>query len=489
MILSLCARALCASSFALLCVAVTASAQRFGAPQPQTVDFTPLHADGIYRAGETVGWTATLHPGAAAPAYGFIYTVRKNNADVVKTGRFNLNSGPATLDVTLSEPAMVYVEIDSDQPFNPSRQEMQHLSDSLKSVLIQADPSNKAILDKYPSLQLVAVPVRAPGAPSPNRVTTLGAAVDPSKLQPATPAPADFWTFWSGHLKELSKIPINPVLTPTPTDKDGVDLFTVKLDSVGSHVQGYLAKPKREGKFPALVIYQYAGVYKLQPTTVTNRAAQGWLAFDVDSHDIAPDTDQGVPNGYQAIGNSDREQSYFLKMYLRDTRAIEYIRSRPDWDGKTIVIMGTSMGGQQSVVTAGLNPGVITAVIVNEPSGADSNGDLHGRKAGYPNWPSADPQIMKTALYFDTVNFASHIKAPTLAAMGFIDTTAPPVGIWTDLDQIPGPKEAVPMIESDHNNITPQKQGAFNQRSEEVLKILLNGEPFKPNEEFTPPTK
>jgi hypothetical protein len=29
----------------------------------------------------------------------------------------------------------------------------------------------------------------------------------------------------------------------------------------------------------------------------------------------------------------------------------------------------------------------VTAVIVNEPSGADSNGNLHGRKAGYPNWP------------------------------------------------------------------------------------------------------
>jgi len=112
-------------------------------------------------------------------------------------------------------------------------------------------------------------------------------------------------------------------------------------------------------------------------------------------------------------------------MYLRDARAIDYIQTRPDWDGKTIVIMGTSMGGQQSLVTAGLRPQV-TAVIVNEPSGADSNGDLHGRKAGYPNWPSKDPKVMETALYFDTVNLASRIKAPVLAASGFIDTTAPP---------------------------------------------------------------
>src|SRR5262249_26021696 len=154
---------------------------------------------------------------------------------------------------------------------------------------------------------------------------------------------------------------------------------------------------------------------------------------------------------------------------LRDSRAIDYISSRPDWDGKTIVIMGTSMGGQQSLVTAGLQSKV-TTVIVNEPSGADSNGELHGRKAGYPNWPVANPNVADTALYFDTVNFASRIKAPVLAAMGFIDTIAPPVGIWTALNQVPGHVEPVPMVESDHNNITPQKQGAYNSRSKEVLE-------------------
>jgi cephalosporin-C deacetylase len=187
---------------------------------------------------------------------------------------------------------------------------------------------------------------------------------------------------------------------------------------------------------------------------------------------------------YPSIGNTGRETSYFLNMYLRDSRAIDYIASRPDWDGKTIVVMGTSMGGQQSLVTAGLNSKV-TAVIVNEPSGADSNGELHGRKAGYPNWPSGNPKVMETALYFDTVNFAPRIKAPVLAAIGFIDTVCPPAGIWTAINQIPGPKEVVPMIESDHNNITPQKQGAYDSRSKEVLGIILGGGDFKPNSEFT----
>jgi cephalosporin-C deacetylase-like acetyl esterase len=92
---------------------------------------------------------------------------------------------------------------------------------------------------------------------------------------------------------------------------------------------------------------------------------------------------------------------------------------------------------------------------------------------------------METALYFDTVNFASRIQAPVLAAMGFIDIVVPPVGVWIAIDQIPGPKEAIPMVESNHNNLTPEKIGAFTARSQEVLGIILNGGEFKPNEELT----
>jgi hypothetical protein len=46
-------------------------------------------------------------------------------------------------------------------------------------------------------------------------------------------------------------------------------------------------------------------------------------------------------------------------------------------------------------------------------------------------------------------------------------------------------KEAIPMIESDHNNITPQKQGAWDARSKEVLASLLRTGSFMPNETWT----
>ncbi len=453
----------------------------------QQLNFAPFHKDGVYALGDTVGWTVTARSGKPVPTGTFTYHMTKNNLDIVKTGSFKLTDGKATIEATYDEPAMLYVTVDYETPppaAGPPFASIRQMDEKLKALLTQSDPSLKAIFDKYPNYALVHPQFPGFAAFEKHRVATLGAAVEPTEIQPAVMRPADFDAFWAGQLAKLKQVPIDPVITPVSSSQSGVKVYRVKLASVGSHVQGYLAKPDRPGKFPALVIYQWAGVYALNKAWSAHRAAEGWLTLDVDSHDLVPGQATGVPNDYAKIGDHSRDASYFLEMYLRDTRALDYIQSRADWDGKTIVVMGTSMGGQQSLVTAGLNPGRVTAVIVNEPSGADSNGDLHGRKAGYPNWDPTDPQVMKTALYFDTVNFASHITTPALVAMGFIDTTAPPVGIWADFNQIRGPKEAVPMIESDHNNRTPEKQGAFLQRSEEVLATIVHGGRFIPDEQW-----
>jgi lysophospholipase L1-like esterase len=176
-------------------------------------------------------------------------------------------------------------------------------------------------------------------------------------------------------------------------------------------------------------------------------------------------------------------------MYLADVRAVDYLASRPDWDGKTLVVMGTSMGGQQSLCAAGLNPKV-TAMLINVPAGADANGNAHGRKIGYPFWDVNDPQVMKTAEYFDTVNCAARIKVPSLVAMGFIDTTTTPVGIWTAFNQIKAPKEAAPMIESPHNHLaTPEQSMPWTQRSTAWLNALVAGRaPIEPADVATPRT-
>jgi len=211
------------------------------------------------------------------------------------------------------------------------------------------------------------------------------------------------------------------------------------------------------------------------------------LAVNIEPHDVMPDQPKeyydALPaelKNYNSIETRNRDKNYFLYMYLADVRAVDYLASRPDWDGKTLVVMGTSMGGQQCFVAAGLNPRV-TDLIVNVPAGADVTAALHKRWASYPNWNVSNPRVLETARYFDTANFASRITAPTLAAMGFIDDVTPSIGIWTAFNQIKGPKEAAPMIDSPHNHqATSAQLMPYATRSAAWLRALLRGATVPP---------
>lgn len=467
---------------ALLCAALTAASA--GAAD---LTFTPLKSGSIYAAGEKAGWTVTAAPGVSST---FSYVIRSNGGREIGTGLIDPTKGPGEIAVTLQQPGMIYVTVDkvaAPKPGQPSPDEAAQISAAIKAAVAKKDTAVKAIFDKYPNLCLVGEPCAAPPPPAANlpplqaHFAVLGAAVEPSKLKPTAPRPADFDAFWAGKLQELAKVKFNPVLTEIAAPVAGIKLYKVKLDSLNAHVQGYLAVPDKKGKFPALIQYQWAGVYKLDPSICANRAASGWLCLNVSSHDMAPDSADGAPKNYYEVGNTSRETSYFLNMYLRDTQALNWLRTSKHWNKKTLVVTGTSMGGHQSLVTAGLNPGKVTAVLVNEPSGGDSNGALAGRMAAYPNWAVSNPKVAETALYFDTANFASKIKAPVLAAVGFIDSVCPPATVFTAVNQINTPHEIIPMTESEHNNHSPEKQAGWQQRSEEVLANLLYGGTFVPN--------
>lgn len=444
-------------ALALLFAGTTALAQPPAIPQQLT--FVPYHANGIYDTGETVGWTVT--PGPVAPTYAYKWTIRRNNAVVLKEGKLDLSSGKDKIEIAAGEPSMIYVAV---EPYAP-------LPTETSANAPAATPEQPA-----------ATSFTGGNTGRNTGLYAVGAAISPTKIGLSTPPPADFDAFWDAKLAAQAKIPINPELALVETDVPGVQLNMFTLDALGSKAHGYVAKPAREGKFPALIQLQYAGVYALNPRAVAQRAAAGWLMLNVDSHDKLPsDPSGGIPRNYQSVGNTDREQSYFLNMYLRDSRVLDYLLTRPDWDGRTIVLTGGSMGGQQSLVLAGLRPEKITAALVCVPAGADTNGALHGRKPGYPNWPSDNPDIMKTALYFDPVNFAPRIKAAVMAGIGFIDTISPPAGIWTVLNQISAPKEPLPLIESEHDNLTPQKGRACPERTRELLNLIVNGGEFKPS--------
>jgi hypothetical protein len=241
-------------------------------PIAEHLTFTPDRAGGIYEIGETVGWTITAGP--VKPEYSWKWTVRRNNAVVLKEGRLNLSSGKDRIEIRGEEPGMLYVAV---EPYAPD------------GVRFAGGNTGR-------NYGLYAV----------------AASVAPMRIGLSTPRPDDFDTFWNDKLSAQGRIPVNAVLTPVQTDVPGVELNMFVLDALGSRAHGYVAKPAREGKFPALIQLQYAGVYALNAQGAAQRAAEGWLFLNVDSHDKLPsDPSGGIPRNYQTIGNTDREKSYF----------------------------------------------------------------------------------------------------------------------------------------------------------------------------------
>ena len=431
----------------------------------QSLTLTPLKPAGIYEVGESVGWQVSVPEGGS---FGRLnYTLKRNGLTVFKADTIDLSSGQASLTTVLDEPGTVLLEIQLPPP--PA-----------------AAPA---------ATGTVAAPARGPGRGGRAARTLAGAMVAPRKLKPSSPRPADFDAWWAAKIKQLHEIPVNAQLTAVESAKPNVDYAKITMDNInGTHIQGQIAKPSGAGKHPALLLLQWAGgAYSLPPSRVVDRAAEGWLALNIEPHDIAFDQpreyyaelNRGPLGNFQSIGQADRETSYFLAMYLSAYRALDYLTSREDWDGKILVVKGESMGGQQSIAMAGLYP-KITAVVAEIPSGIDVTGPEHGSAAGFPDWArdaksKNNPKILETAQYFDAMNFASRMTVPAFIAMGAYDETSPPVGVWRAINLMKGPVE--PMIMNvGHQEVTVNgvnNHAPYKQRAAEWLAVLVKGEAVK----------
>jgi cephalosporin-C deacetylase-like acetyl esterase len=282
-----------------------------------------------------------------------------------------------------------------------------------------------------------------------------GAAIDPLEIKPSLPVPADFDAFWAAQKEKLAKVPVNPRLTPLKS-RPGIELFDFKADCVGAPVSGYFAKPvgTKPKSLPIILTVQGAGVRTSNRGGTLEWAQKGFLAMDINAHGILNDqSDQfynDLANGelkdYPFRGRESRETVYFLGMFLRELRAIDFLTAQPEWDGRTVVLFGGSQGGAQAIVAAGLDSRV-TFFAALVPAMCDHTGGAVGRISGWPKLVPTGPdgkpdaQVLQVARYYDAMNFATQTKAAGFVTVGFIDTTCPPTSVYAAYNAIRGEKE------------------------------------------------
>lgn len=430
-------RTLAVSLCFFCCVSGAVFSAEAAKPAPQ-FNVSTDHADAIFKQGDTVTFTVQLTADSAlAKDAELAWKISKDGAAPRQNATLKLVNGSASFTGKLDEPGHLLCEVTA----------------AVDGKLVTA---------------------------------LAGAAIDPLLIKPSMPVPDDFDAFWSEQKKKLAAVPINPKLTlvADAAVKD-VECFDVQLDSVGpAPVSGYFAKPvgAKPKSLPIILLVHGAGVRSSSLANAANWAKRGLLAMDINAHGIPngkPDqfyTDlaQGALKDYRRIGCESRDTCYFLGMFLRAIRGVDFLTSQPEWDGKTVVVYGSSQGGFQAFATAGLDERV-TYFAAGVPAGCDHTGMVANRIAGWPKLvpigPDGKPdeKVLQTARYFDNVNFASRTKAKgAYVTVGFIDTTCPPTTVYAAYNNLSIPKGIYNDIRSGHAN----SKEAGSARDQAVLNYL-----------------
>lgn len=312
--------------------------------------------------------------------------------------------------------------------------------------------------------------------------TWAGAGVEPEKIQPGTPDTPDFDEFWAENLKALRSRKIKSEVEPVadPKIRSGVKVYKVQLDNGEIRANGYLLIPPdaKPGTLPIVVMFNGASTIGTTYAAKINiAAAYRALVFDMNLHDIPvdiPPKEKGKwrkseeIRDYMFRDTADPRKYRIFKIFMRVALSLEYLKSRPEWNGKTIISRGGSLGGAQALAAAYFEPKVVLCV-ANAPALCDHFGADRQQSPGWPNLfvrlknqPEELAAARKTMRYFDMVNFAKRIKCRVAMSTGFIDTTCPPTSDYAVYNSLSCEKSIVNVVLGTHGvSLKKGERGVF----------------------------
>ena len=324
-------------------------------------------------------------------------------------------------------------------------------------------------------------PIQKNGKSIAGETASIGAVADPEKIRPGFQEPADFQQFWDAALAELAKVPVKAKRKEVDVPKNVQGKFQcwdVQVDCAGGvPVSGYLTMPVKAvpKSLPAVVSYHGAGVYSSWKSFTG-----GAIHFNINAH--------GIENGrekefyrklakteladYRSRNAADRDKFYFRNMFLRVKRSLDYVKTLPEYDGRTLIVTGSSQGGAQAIAAAGLDPDVVLMQAC-VPAMCDHGGGLAGRMAGWPkllkirDGKIRNPELEKSLPYYDMAFFARRIRGEAFFTVGLIDRTCCPDSVFAAFNLIPGRKTIWTMPDQGHVGYSSP---VFTRRRQELIR-------------------
>ncbi len=276
-----------------------------------------------------------------------------------------------------------------------------------------------------------------------------GAVCSPQDFRPVMKVPSDMRSFWKKEIAALRKVPAHPVLTPLPvppSDSAAYVAYALEINVPSVlPARGILVMPKNAPRksLPILMFVHSAGVSRPgNRASVDNalryaRMGNGAIALDINAHGYRDDMPQEyyeelertTLKGYLLSAADNHADFYYHGMLMRDQRALDYLCSLKEWDGKRVIVTGASQGGFQGAAIAGMDKRV-KAIALSEPGFLDMALEVDpARRSCTPRFVEKygkDHPVMKLIPYYDAANFLRLTKASLWLEAGLVDFTCPP---------------------------------------------------------------
>lgn len=293
------------------------------------------------------------------------------------------------------------------------------------------------------------------------QTSVAGAAFSPFQIKEYEEDPTDFDAFWQRWKNQLAAVPMNPVVRPLfPDPNSQTTDFRINLGMIdGRRVYGYLSIPPGEGPFPAVITHaSFGGNANFCIPRPEIALEVGAISLSIWMHNTEPDIEDF--NAYKPEIWDDEERIYYRYGVLGLVRAMDFIESLPEYNGKDLGLFGVSEGGGLSILAAGVDdrPTMVGSSIF---ALSEHSGYKYDRASSFPyflvrsitTWPpEPNERVVKASKYFDAMRAAKRYDGPVYTTTNYKDETVMSATNFSTFNQFRGPAVIAQKIDGTHLN-------------------------------------
>ena len=405
-----------------------------------------------YAPGEEMTFTLTLQGAGELPAdtY-FVKWTRSGDDGRKETGKADVKNLPLVVKTKLECPGFVrLVAIVEDAKGNPY---IKSFTGDPKT------PEGRRALNVYERKD--------------KRVFFAGGAGVRTDTLLSVPEPKDFDAFWTKRKARLAEVPMSAKVKMHKSSDYAVRILSFSVPCAGPRpVTGWVTIPADASrKYPAEITFHGYGAHFIQ--TVPMEGPRNRIVMFINAHGYELGREEAyytefydsIKSNNHTFGldsdwqNKSTDTAYFGWMIYRIMRALQYLKSFREWDGKNLVAVGGSMGGLQAMWAAGIDSDV-SAVKASIPWCCDMGGRTT-LKRQFPDWGVGETAALR---YFDPVNFAKRVSPKCrveIERAGLGDYTCPPSGVAVLYNNLKCPKKINWVQGSTHGYVPEEPHQKF----------------------------